>query len=128
MRSDMAFGKRYKAVTAAASDLSRPLRGGSPPGSGKDVECPCSGDAARGDRMAGRIARLRDRQPLAADGIWRVSLEGEEFAGRLVRRAAEGNWKLLQIDDLTDAQLAAYEKAMQRNPSPTLPSLLPIPR
>ena len=92
------------------------------------TERPGPGDPARGPGLKGKIARLRERQPLAAEGIWRVSLEGEDYAGRLVRRSAEGDWQLLQIDDLTDAQLEAYEKAMQRNTPPTPPSLLPIPR
>ncbi|WP_198379856.1 hypothetical protein [Roseomonas sp. KE2513] len=115
-------------MTAAASDLSRPLRGGGTAGVDGGAERPGPGDPARGLGLKGKVGRLRDRQPLAAEGIWRVSLEGEDYAGRLVRRSAEGDWQLLQIDDLTDAQLEAYEKAMQRNTSPTPPSLLPIPR
>ena len=115
-------------LTAAASDLSRPLPGGGQAAFANGATCPAAGDQAGGHGLAGRIVRLRDRQPLSADGVWRVSLEGEEGAARLVRRSAEGNWQLLQIDDLTDAQLEAYEKAMQRHPAPTPSSLLPIPR
>ena len=124
----MAPGERDKALTAAASDLSRPLRGGVSEGLDGVAARPGPGEPARGPGLKGKVARLRDRQPLAAEGIWRVSLEGEEYAGRLVRRSAQGEWQLLQIDDLTDAQLEAYEKAMQRNTSPTSSPLLPIPR
>lgn len=61
---------------------------------------------------------MPDRQPLAADGIWRVTLAGESV-GRLVRldeqeyTSGAAGWQLLQLDDVTDAQLEAYEEAMR---------------
>ena len=76
---------------------------------------PAVGDAAAGHGVSGTIAAIPDQQPLAQDDIWRVTLCGETF-GRLVRHGEPGcsgaAWRLLQIDDLTDAQLGAYDEAM----------------
>jgi hypothetical protein len=76
---------------------------------------PAVGDAAAGHGVTGTIAVIPDRQPLAQDGIWRVTLRGEGF-GRLVRHGGVGYcgaaWQLLRIDDLTDAQLDAYDEGM----------------
>lgn len=79
---------------------------------------PVAGDAAAGYGVSGVVASVPDRQPLAQDGIWRVTLNGEGF-GRLVRssgRKRDRAWQLLQIDDITDAQFEAYEKAMSEQP------------
>ena len=76
---------------------------------------PAVGDAAAGHGVSGTIASIPDEQPLAQDSIWRVVLHGETF-GRLVRHNEPGHsgaaWQLLRIDDLTDAQLDAYDEAM----------------
>jgi hypothetical protein len=76
---------------------------------------PAAGDAAAGHGVSGTIAVIPDEQPLAQDSIWRVVLRGETF-GRLVRHKEPGHggaaWQLLRIDDLTDAQLDAYDAAM----------------
>ena len=76
---------------------------------------PAVGDAAAGYGMSGTIVAIPHKQPLAHDGIWRVTLSGEAF-GRLVRHRAPGfggaSWHLLRIDDLTDEQLDAYDEAM----------------
>ena len=76
---------------------------------------PAVGDAAAGHGVSGTIAAIPDKQPLAQDDIWRVTLRGEAF-GRLVRHGEPGcsgtAWQLLRIDDLTDAQLDAYDEAM----------------
>lgn len=78
---------------------------------------PAIGDRAAGYGVSGRIAAVAECQPLAGDGIWRVSLVGEAF-GRLIRQDeqayqnGEDGWVLLQVDDLSDVQLAAYEAAM----------------
>lgn len=80
---------------------------------------PAAGDAAAGHGVSGTIAAIPDKQPLVQDGIWRVTLRGETF-GRLVRHKREGcggaAWQLLRIDDLTDAQLDAYDEAMLDTP------------
>ena len=104
-----------KVLTAAAFDLGRPFQGSSEVGSDHGVDQPAPGAPARGYGLNGRVAALRARQPLARDGIWRVSLDGE-CAGRLVRWSEEGFWQLLQVDDLTDAQMEAYDTAMQCHP------------
>jgi hypothetical protein len=78
---------------------------------------PALGERAAGYGVSGRIAVVPDRQPLAADGIWRVTLAGESV-GRLVRldeqdySSGVAGWQLLQLDDITDAQLEAYEAVM----------------
>ena len=104
-----------KILTAAASDLDRPLQEGRLEEPDHLVDEPVPGDRAAGYGLQGRIEALRARQPLAQDGIWRVSLRGE-CGRRLVRRDGLGFWQLLQIDDLTDAQLEAYDQAMQHHP------------
>ena len=76
---------------------------------------PAIGDHAAGHGVSGTIAVIPDHQPLADDGIWRVTLAAELF-GRLVRRGIQEPddraWQLLQIDDLSDEQLDAYETSM----------------
>ncbi len=78
---------------------------------------PALGERAAGYGVSGRLAVVPDRQPLAADGIWRVTLVGESV-GRLVRLDEQdygsgvAGWQLLQLDDITDAQMEAYEAAM----------------
>lgn len=78
---------------------------------------PALGERAAGYGVSGRIAVVPDRQPLAADGIWRVTLAGEGV-GCLVRldeqdySSGAAGWQLLQLDDITDAQLDAYEAVM----------------
>ncbi len=75
---------------------------------------PTVGDHAAGHGVSGMIAVIPDHQPLAEDGIWRVTLAGEGF-GRLVRSDdARGRrtWQLLQIDELSDEQLDAYDASM----------------
>ncbi len=78
---------------------------------------PVIGDHAAGYGVSGTVAAVRECQPLAGEGIWRITLAGEDF-GRLVRQDeqayqnGEGGWVLLQVDDLSDVQLAAYEAAM----------------
>ncbi|MBV9749108.1 MAG: hypothetical protein JO157_09855 [Acetobacteraceae bacterium] len=64
--------------------------------------------------MSGMIAVVPDHQPLGEGGIWRVTLAGEGF-GRLVRSYDERDrrtWLLLQIDELSDEQLDAYDASM----------------
>lgn len=76
--------------------------------------CPAAGDQASGHGVRGTISAVPERQPLGGEGVWRISLGGEPF-GRLVRRAQGGigvTWQLLQINDLSDEQLDAYEAAM----------------
>jgi hypothetical protein len=77
---------------------------------------PEPGERAKGLGMSGAVVAVPERQPLAADNVWRVTLAGEPF-GRLVGRARDGAWQLLQLDDLTDAQLDAFEVAIVE-PSP----------
>lgn len=72
------------------------------------LRAPNPGDHASGHDVHGIIASVSPRQPLAADGVWRVTLRGESF-GRLVRLAPDAGWHLLQLDELTDAQLDALE-------------------
>lgn len=82
---------------------------------------PEPGERAVGHGVCGAIVAVPDEQPLKVDGIWRVTLAGEPF-GRLVgrRRGDGGAWRLLQLDDLTDAQLDAYEAARLDPPRPAL--------
>lgn len=75
---------------------------------------PAIGQRASGYGMSGTIAAVPRAQPLARDGIWRITLAGETF-GRLVRLdagARDGGWRLLRIDDVTDEQFDLYEAAM----------------
>ena len=75
---------------------------------------PAIGDEAEGHGVSGIIAEIPNKQPLARDGIWRVMLRGEAF-GRLVRYGQQGRgaeWSLLDLDDMTDEQLDAYDAAM----------------
>ncbi len=76
---------------------------------------PAIGDRATGYGARGTVIAVPDCQPLAADGIWRVTLAGEGF-GRLVRRGGREHdgeaWQLLQLDDVSDEQLDTYEASM----------------
>ena len=76
---------------------------------------PAIGDLAAGHGVRGAVVAIPDKQPLAADGIWRVTLEGESF-GRLVRHRPDAvcgaAWHLLQLDEMTDAQLDVFDVAM----------------
>jgi hypothetical protein len=65
---------------------------------------PEPGERAAGHGVSGAVVAVSKHQPLAADTVWRVTLGGERF-GRLVGRARDGAWRLLQLDDLTEAQL-----------------------
>ena len=69
---------------------------------------PRSGARAAGHGVCGTIVAVPAWQPLAGDGIWRVTLAHEPF-GRLVGRGQGGAWQLLQLDDLADEQIAALE-------------------
>lgn len=106
-----AEGEPMGACRAAPSGSQTPEAGTS------EASAPEAGARASGHGASGVIAAVRARQPLSADGIWRVSLAGEP-GGRLVRRKGEGSWQLLRVDDLTDAQLEAYESGMQQTPHP----------
>ena len=79
------------------------------------ASAPMVDDDAVGYGMSGRIADVPDSQPLKRDGIWRVVLHGEVVV-RVVRHATrQGNtwpWQLLQMNDMTDEQLDAYEAAL----------------
>ena len=86
--------------------------------SAQDTEHPSKpvvGDEAAGHGMSRRVAAVPDCQPLERDGIWRVVLRGE-FVVRVVRHATRQGgcwrWHLLQMDDMTDEQLDAYEAAL----------------
>ena len=76
---------------------------------------PVVGDLAAGYGVSRRIAAAPDWQPLERDGIWRVVLQGE-IVVRVVRPATRQDsalrWELLQMDDMTDEQLDAYEAAL----------------
>ena len=75
---------------------------------------PRIGQRASGHGTSGTIAAVPEAQPLARDGIWRVTLAGETF-GRLVHPdvgARDGRWRLLRVDDVTDEQFDLYEAAM----------------
>lgn len=80
---------------------------------------PVIGDDAAGYGMRGKVAAVPVRQPLAHEGIWRVTLEGEAF-GRIIRCPVHPEptlwWRLLRMDDMTDAQLDIYEAAMSEPP------------
>ncbi len=76
---------------------------------------PTIGDHAEGHGVSGMVAAVPDHQPLATDGIWRVTLAGEGF-GRLVRfdEVRDGRTlQLLRIDELNDEQLDAYDASMR---------------
>ncbi len=75
---------------------------------------PAVGDHAEGHGVGGMVAAVPDLQPLAHDGIWRVTLAGEGF-GRLVRydeKREDRTLQLLQIDELSDEQLDTYDAFM----------------
>ena len=76
---------------------------------------PVAGDMAAGHGMSRNIAAVPGWQPLERDGIWRVVLHGEVVV-RVVRHATRQGggwrWQLLQMDDMTDEQLDAYEAAL----------------
>lgn len=76
---------------------------------------PEPGARAAGHGARGAVIAVADCQPLAADGIWRVTL-AREPCGRLAGRGQNGPWRLLQLDDLTDEQLAVFEAAVARVP------------
>ena len=82
---------------------------------------PAVGDLAAGHGARGAVVAIPDNQPLAADDIWRVTLEGETV-GRLVRLRPDAvcgaAWHLLQIDEMTDAQLDAFDAAMSQESDP----------
>ncbi len=73
------------------------------------------GDLAAGHGMSRGIAAVPDWQPLERDGIWRV-VTHDEVVVRVVRHATRQGltwrWQLLQMDDMTDEQLDAYEAAL----------------
>ena len=74
---------------------------------------PAPGKRALGYGVSGLIVVVvvPEFQPLAADAIWRVALAGGSV-GYLVRRdeqdyaSGAAGWLPLQLDDLTDAQIA----------------------
>ena len=72
---------------------------------------PRLGERSTGHSVIGTLAAIAEQQPLSAENVWRVVLVGEAV-GRLVRRARDGALQLLQLTELTDAQLDAYEAAM----------------
>lgn len=72
---------------------------------------PEQGERAAGHGLSGSIVAVPDLQPLAGDNIWRVRL-ADERCGRLVGRGLDGAWRLLQLDDMTEAQLAAFDAVM----------------
>ena len=79
---------------------------------------PDPGERVAGHGVSGTIIGVPEPQPLGTAGIWRVSLAGEPF-GRLVRRGRQdrlGVWQPLQLNDLTEVQLDAYEAAMLEQP------------
>lgn len=76
---------------------------------------PTPGERASGHGVDGVIVAVADRQPLAGDDVWRVTLAGEAF-GRLVSQRPDGVWHLLQLDELTDAQLDVLEAAAATPP------------
>ena len=65
--------------------------------------------------MSRGIAAVPGWQPLESEGIWRVVLQGKVVV-RVVRHAMRQGggwrWQLLQMDDMTDEQLDAYEVAL----------------
>jgi hypothetical protein len=84
--------------------------GGMPVGPSRGFPPPVRGEPASGHGLAGTVADVPRHQPLADEGVWRVTLVGEAF-GRLARRAPEGHWHLLELDELTEAQLDALDAA-----------------
>jgi hypothetical protein len=77
---------------------------------------PLPGEHAGGHGVHGIVATVPPCQPLAADEIWRVTLVGEPY-GRLLRASPDGDWHLLELGELTEAQLDALEAAAG-TPSP----------
>jgi hypothetical protein len=73
-------------------------------------QSPMPGAHAFGHGVHGIVATVAACQPLAGDEIWRVTLVDESF-GRLVRASREGDWHLLELGELTEAQLDALEAA-----------------
>ena len=76
---------------------------------------PVAGDRAAGRGMNCNIAAVPGWQPLERDGIWRVVLHGEvvvRVIRHATRRGSDWCWQLLQMDDMTDEQLDAYEAAL----------------
>lgn len=69
---------------------------------------PEPGERAAGHGVSAAVVAVPEQQPLAADNVWRVVLAGEPF-GRLVRPAQDGAWQLLQLDELSSAQVDAFE-------------------
>lgn len=74
------------------------------------MRAPRAGDRAAGHDVDGVVDAVAVRQPLAADGVWRVTLAGETF-GRLVCPSRDGGWHLLQLDELSDEQLDRLDEA-----------------
>ncbi len=74
------------------------------------IRAPSPGERASGHGLDGVVATVPACQPLAEAGIWRVTLAGESV-GRLVSPARGGAWHLLQLDELTDAELDVLEIA-----------------
>jgi len=72
---------------------------------------PRLGERPSGHSVIGTLASVAEQQPLSAENVWRVVLAGEAV-GRLVRRARDGALQLLQLAELTDAELDIYEAAM----------------
>jgi len=73
---------------------------------------PRLGERSGGHSVIGTLAVIAEQQPLLAENVWRVVLAGEAV-GRLVSRARDGALQLLQLTELTDAQLDIYEAAMR---------------
>jgi hypothetical protein len=69
---------------------------------------PSPGERACGHGVDGVVATVPASQPLAADGVWRVTLVGET-CGRLVSATPDGGWHLLHLGELSEAQLDALE-------------------
>ena len=67
---------------------------------------PEPGERAAGHGLSSAVVAVPEHQPLAAASIWRVTLAGEPF-GRFVGQPHDGAWRLLQLDELTGAQLNA---------------------
>lgn len=85
-----------------AQDIGRPSR-------------PVVDDDAVGHGMSGMIAAVPDLQPLKRDEIWRVVFHGEvviRVVRHAMRQGSAWRWQLLQMDDMTDEQLDAYEAAL----------------
>lgn len=81
----------------------------------KRPSMPVVDDEAVGHGMSGRIAAVPDLQPLERDEIWRVVLHGEvviRIVRHAMRQGSAWRWQLLQMDDMTDEQLDAYEAAL----------------